>query len=199
MKKTLIFIGMTTLCILSTMFIAKKTPLLETLNTWLTPQPHSFLETQSTNTAPLITKHITIYSQQDKNKERWMLKSPEASFFSSLRRINCKNIECSFFEKGKKTASLTSPQAIIDRNENTVVLPTRVKGAFQELQFSGTNVMLSFSHHTISTDEWAQYTHPFFTIEAQKSRMHIKKKTVHLFGGVRSEFSFSPASDDGAD
>jgi LPS export ABC transporter protein LptC len=143
----------------------------------------------STTTTACITIKNLIVRETLKNKNyRIIIRAQEGKVFHAQNKIECDNTTCHLWHKNVNIGYIFSQKAFIDKQAKEAFFSDIVYGNLEDLAFRTSNIHYDFANQTVSTDETITYTHPSFSVTAQKSRVDISKKEIHMDGGVRSEF-----------
>jgi lipopolysaccharide export system protein LptC len=158
------------------------------------------IEGMSTDTAltpslPAITvKDVTLRETDKKKGYELVITAKESKFHYVSDVVECYNVMCKILRNGTQVASLYSHKSLVDRLGKFVLCSGVVKGFFKEVTFNGSDICYNFSTQVVFSDKTITYTHPLFTLSANKSKVDINAQKIELCNGVRSEFLYGSAS-----
>jgi len=155
------------------------------------------MASQTTSTHPGI--HISINDivlkefEKSKNIEV-VIKAQQCSFVQPSDTLECATVTCTLLQEKNTQATLTAPQAHLNRTEKTLHLAGGITGTLRELTFITDHLCYHFGEHMVHIESSAHYQHPFFSITATKSFVDVKKNQLSFSGGVCSTFFIDTAT-----
>lgn len=157
---------------------------------WLMTVPqylHHTQQKQSISSPLICMKEITLHEYINDYYEL-ELTTQESCLDRTQETILCNNVACKILHHGVQIAWAQGKRARMNKTKKTLFLSGGAQGAWNELLFAGDKIHYNFLTNIIWTHQPITYTHPSFTLSAQKSVIDLNKQKIYMNDGVTSEF-----------
>ncbi len=143
--------------------------------------------TGTTENAEIIIKDLLLKEIEKQKNLEVVVNAGEGKILNSTDKIKCKNITCSLKNQNMKVADLHANNATIEKNTKNVLLSGPTVGHIYDMTIKGCDIQFTHSTQTLSTNKESLYSHKNFILSAQISLIDIKKNTIMMSNGVKSE------------
>ena len=122
----------------------------------------------SVNDAAVSIQHLTLH-EYSKNRDYELVLTAKLSVFNHrAETVTCQGVACTVLKNAVDIGAWYAQQSTVDRINKTITCTGSVHGRFQDVTFQGNNMVYNFAD-----------------------------QTVHILGGVKTEFSNGSAANYG--
>jgi LPS export ABC transporter protein LptC len=154
------------------------------------------METVTSSTESAVTiKNITLREHEKKKGYELVVTAQESLLHPSSDVVECRGVTGTIIRYGTHVACVSAEKSVINRIDREIFFHGDVQGSFKDIFMHGADIVYNFATQKVRTDRTITYTHPFFQMTANKSRVDVSTQKIVLSGGVSSLFLYCAATN----